>query len=104
MGLVPACVRAGRAEQALGVYEQLLTRQVVEYVQPFVLAVCASALGEVEAALAHCESAVAGRDLLFALLHRWWPDFEPVRSDRRGAGIIDRFNSLGRGRRTPSGS
>jgi serine/threonine-protein kinase len=102
--LVPACVRAGRAEQARGVYERLLTRQAVEYVQPFVLAVCASALGDVDAALAHCESAVAGRDLLFALMHQWWPDFEPVRFNPRFAGIIERFNSLGRGHRSPSGS
>ena len=74
-----------------------MTRQAAKYVQPFVLAVCASALGDVDAAVAHCESAIAGRDLLFALLHQWWPDFAPVRSDRRFAGIIDRFNSLGRG-------
>ncbi len=68
---------------------------LVDYVQPFVLAVCASALGYIDAALSRCEAAVAGRDMLFALLHRWWPDLEPVRSDARFADMVGRFNSQG---------
>jgi hypothetical protein len=31
--------------------------------------------------------------MLFALFNRWWPDFEPVRADRRYDDILVRFNS-----------
>ena len=65
---------------------------------PFVLAVCASALGDHEAAIAFCEAAVEARDMLFALFHRWLPDFERVRTDPRFPDILARFNSRGRTR------
>jgi tetratricopeptide (TPR) repeat protein len=93
MGLLPAYARAGRAGQARSLYQSLLTRQEREYVQPFVLAVSATALGEHEAAIGFCEAAIGGRDMLFALFHRWWPDFERVRADRRYDDILVRFNS-----------
>ncbi len=96
LGLVPACVRAGRKDQARNVYQSLLDREAREYVQPFALAVTATALGEHDAAIGFCEAAIKGRDMLFALMHRWWPDFEPVRADRRYPDIVVRFNSRGR--------
>lgn len=96
LGLVPACVRAGREEQARSLYQSLLDRQAGEYVQPFILAVSATALGDEDAAVGFCEEAIAGRDMLFAIMHRWWPDFEPIRADRRYGDIVARFNSRGR--------
>jgi serine/threonine protein kinase len=98
MGLVPAYVRAGRVGQAQRVYASLMDRQAREYVQPFVLAVSATALGDDEAALGFCEAAIDGRDTLFALMNQWWPDFARVRADRRYGEILARFNSRGRTR------
>ena len=43
MGLVPAYVQAGREDQARRLYQSLLARHAREYVQPFVLAVSATA-------------------------------------------------------------
>ena len=95
MGLVPAYVRAGREDQARSLYESLVDRHAREYVQPFVLAVGATALADYEAAIRFCEVAIEGRDMLFALFSRFWPDFEPVRADRRYDDILARFNSRG---------
>jgi hypothetical protein len=86
-------MRAGREDRARSLYESLLGRHAREYVQPFVLALSATAIGEHEAALRFCEVAVEGRDMLFALFNRWWPDFERVRADRRYDDILVRFNS-----------
>ena len=49
-----------------------------------------------EAAIGFCEAAIDGRDMLFALMNRWWPDFARVRADHRYAEILARFNSRGR--------
>jgi tetratricopeptide (TPR) repeat protein len=96
LGLVPAYMRAGREDQARSLYESLVDRHAREYVQPFVLAVGAAAVADHEAAIRFCEVAIEGRDMLFALFNRWWPDFERVRADRRYDDILVRFNSRGR--------
>jgi eukaryotic-like serine/threonine-protein kinase len=96
LGLVPAYMRAGREGQARSLYESLVDRHAQEYVQPFILAVCATAVAEHEAAIRFCEVAIEGRDMLFALFNRWWPDFERVRADRRYDDILVRFNSRDR--------
>jgi len=93
LGLVPAYMRAGREDQARSLYESLVARHAREYVQPFVLAVGATAVGDHETAIRFCEVAIEGRDMLFALFNRWWPDFERVRADRRYDDILVRFNS-----------
>ena len=95
---MPAYVRAGREDQARSLFESLLARHAQEYVQPFVLAVSATALGEHRRRYCFCEAAIEGRDMLFALFHRWWPDFARVRADRRYDDILVRFNSRGRTR------
>jgi hypothetical protein len=89
-------MRAGREDQARSLYESLVDRHAREYVQPFVLAVGAAAVADHEAAIRFCEVAIEGRDMLFALFNRWWPDFERVRADRRYDDILVRFNSRGR--------
>jgi eukaryotic-like serine/threonine-protein kinase len=96
LGLVPAYMRSGREDQARSLYESLVDRHAREYVQPFVLAVGATAVGDHEAAIRFCEVAIDGRDMLFALFNRWWPDFERVRADRRYDDILVRFNSRDR--------
>jgi eukaryotic-like serine/threonine-protein kinase len=96
LGLVPAYMRAGREDQARSLYESLVDRHAREYVQPFVLAVGATAVGDQEAAIRFCEVAIEGRDMLFALFNLWWPDFERVRADRRYDDILVRFNSRDR--------
>jgi lipopolysaccharide biosynthesis regulator YciM len=93
LGLVPAYMRAGREDRARSLYVSLVDRDAREYVQPFVLAVSAVAVGDQEAAIRFCEAAIEGRDMLFALFNRFWPDFERVRADRRYDDIIVRFNS-----------
>jgi adenylate cyclase len=99
MGLAPTYSTIGRLEEARGIYDALLARRDHEYVPPFVLAVCASALGDREAAISFCEDAVEARDMLFALFHLWLPDFESVRADPRFPGIQARFNAQGRARK-----
>ena len=75
---------------------ELLARREREYVPPFVLAVCETALGDHEAAIASCVAAVEARDVLLALFHAWLPDLEPIRADPRFADLMQRFNARGR--------
>jgi serine/threonine protein kinase len=98
MGLVPAFAQAGHENQARKLHQSLLARHEREYVQPFVLAVSAASVGDLEAAIGFCEAAIEGRDMLFALFNRWWPDFERVRADRRYDEMLVRFNARGRTR------
>jgi TolB-like protein len=93
--LAPAYVSAHKEEAARDIYDTLQRLRTREYVPPFALAVCASALGDHEQAIAFCEDAIESRDMLFALFHRWLPDFEPIRSDPRFADIAARFNARG---------
>jgi len=93
LGLVPAYVNVARLDEARRIYETLLDRRNQQYVPPFILALCAAVLGSPDEAFQHCESAVEERDTLFAVFHRWWPEFEPVRSDPRFETIRRRFNT-----------
>ena len=60
LGLVPAYMLAGREDRARSLYASLVERDAREYVQPFVLAVCATAVGDQEAAIRFCEAASTG--------------------------------------------
>jgi tetratricopeptide (TPR) repeat protein len=60
LGLVPAYMRAGGEDRARSLYESLVDRHAREYVQPFVLALSATAVGEHEAAIRFCEAAIEG--------------------------------------------
>ena len=94
--IVPTYAKVGRLEEARAIYDGLLARREREYVPPFVLAVCETALGDHEAAIASCVAAVEARDVLLALFHSWMPDLEPVRADPRFADLMQRFNARGR--------
>ena len=94
--IVPTYAKVGRLEETRAIYDGLLARREREYVPPFVLAVCETALGDHEAAIASCVAAVEARDVLLALFHAWVPDLEPVRADPRFADLMQRFNARGR--------
>lgn len=93
LGIVPAYIKLSRGKDAQKVYGTFLDRQTREYVPPFILALCASALGDLDAAFRHCSEAIEERDLQFAAWHASWPEFEPVRSDPRFADIRRKFNA-----------
>jgi len=95
MGLAAAYARAGRLANARAVYDSMLAEHARDYMQPFSMAVAAEAVGDHEAAIGFCEEAIAGRDMLFALMYRWWPDFAGVRADARFDDILARFNARG---------
>ena len=96
VGLAPTYVEAGRRDKARALFEALIARRAKEYVPPFVLAVSSAALRDIDAAIAYSEEAVESRDMLFALFHRWLPDFAVVRADPRFPPILARFNARGR--------
>jgi hypothetical protein len=92
MALVPATPGSARNNWAEA-STTLLSRPTQTYVSAFTLAVCASVLGHHEEAIAFCETSIEDHDMLFALFHRWLPDFEPVRNDPRFPDIVSRFNA-----------
>jgi tetratricopeptide (TPR) repeat protein len=96
LGLAPAYASLGRGDDLQAMFDSLLARRSTEYVPPFVLAECVACLGDIDSAIAYCEEAVEARDMLFALVHRWLPDFGIVRADARFAPILARFNARGR--------
>jgi eukaryotic-like serine/threonine-protein kinase len=91
--LVPTYAKLGRLEQARVIYDQLLARRDCAYVSPFALAICASGLGDHEAAITFSASAVQCRDVLLALFHWWIPDLDPLRADPRFSRLIEQFNA-----------
>jgi serine/threonine-protein kinase len=93
LSLVPSYLKVARLEDAQKIYTAFLDRQTREYVPPFILALSAGALGDMDAAFRHCNEAIEERDLQFAAWHAWWPDFEAVRRDPRFADIRRRFNA-----------
>ncbi len=94
--IVPTYAKVGRFEEARAIYEELLMRREREYVPPFILAVCETALGDHEGAIASCAAAVEAKDVFLGLFHSWVPDLEPVRADPRFADLVHRFNTRGR--------
>jgi serine/threonine-protein kinase len=96
MRLVPTYAKLDRLERARVIYNELMVRRSHEYVPPFVLAACASGLGDHEAAIAFIRSASDNRDVLLALFNNWIPDLESLRTDPRFAALLERFNSRAR--------
>jgi tetratricopeptide (TPR) repeat protein len=93
LSLAPAYIKVGKRESACRLFDALLRRRENEYVPPVVLAVCASAIGDADAAMAFCEDCVETRDMTMAVLLRWWPDLEQVRADPRFPDFSNRFDS-----------
>jgi serine/threonine protein kinase/tetratricopeptide (TPR) repeat protein len=95
--VVPTYAESGRLAEARDVYEQMLARRTREYVPPFALALCASGLGEHEAAIAFTAEAIEGRDVLLPAFYVWTPGIEKLRADPRFADCHKRFNERARG-------
>jgi predicted Zn-dependent protease len=93
MRMVPTYARVGRWERARAFFDELLARREREYVPPFVLAACASGLGDHEGAMAFCVAAAEDRDVLLPHFHSWLPDLEPLRADPRFARLVQQFNA-----------
>jgi serine/threonine-protein kinase len=93
LGLAPAYAGIGNIEGARRLYETLRRRSEAEYVPPLTLAICESALGDTDAAIASCESGIGARDTTMALFLRWWPELDRLRADPRFPGIVSRFNA-----------
>jgi pentatricopeptide repeat protein len=101
MRIVPTYARVGRWEHARAVYDEMLERRHREYVPPFVLAACASGVGDHEAALAFCAAAVEGRDVLLGHFQSWLPDLDLLRADPRFVRLVEQFNARAAGQSTP---
>jgi serine/threonine protein kinase/Flp pilus assembly protein TadD len=81
---------AGRRADALAILDELLERSSREYVAPFHLAFIYVGLGDHDAAIAALELACEQRNAL-----AWWPrsapQFDPLRSHPRFAGVLSKI-------------
>jgi serine/threonine protein kinase/tetratricopeptide (TPR) repeat protein len=80
-----------RPDLAAPLYQELLARRATQYVQPVMLAIAASGVGDMDAAIVFCEEAAAMRDPLFSMFHLNYQDFDTLRADPRFAPIVNRF-------------
>ena len=81
----------GKPESALAVYRELEARSWREYLQPSMLAVAASAVGEMDQAIAYAQEAVEKRDPLFVMIARSWPQYKKLRTDARFREVVSRL-------------
>ena len=98
MGLVLTNMHAGREEQAQRLYQALLARQARAGTCSRSFWPSRDGARRRRGGDRSRQAAVEGRDMLFALLNRWWPDFERCGPIPRFADILDRFNARGRSR------
>ena len=59
------------------------------------LAIAAVHAGQCEKSLAYIERAESERDPLLVLLARLWPEYEPLRNDKRFNATVDRLRLPG---------
>ncbi len=71
---------SGDTEGARAVYDEARSRSRREYVTPTAFALLEAALGDKEAALAHCREAIAIRDPQFVIFALGWPNTEALRN------------------------
>ena len=81
-----------KSDEAAALHRELVARAATQYVQPVMLAVSASGVRDLNAAIGFCQDAADQRDPLFSLFYLNYPDFDAVRADPRFAGIVARFN------------
>ncbi len=79
---------SGDVEGARAVYEEMLLRAKREYVGPTVLALLEAALGEKQAAIAHCREAIALRDPGLVIFAHGWPHTDDLRSMPEHAAML----------------
>jgi len=73
---------------ARAVYGELEARRTREYIQPSMLAISASAVGEMDQALAYAQQALNEKDPLFVMLARSWPQYKKLRTDPRFLEVV----------------
>ena len=69
----------GDLEGARSLYDEVCARRRREYVPPTAFALLEAALGDKDAALAHCREAMAIRDPQFVIFSMGWPNTLPLR-------------------------
>ncbi len=79
----------GRLDEAVTIHQELERRSETEYVQKSQRAMLAANLGYVDEAFELLEAAVDERDG-FLVFVRVWPHFDPLRTDPRFRGVLDR--------------
>ena len=72
----------GKVADAQAIYAELLARASRGYIQPSILAIAASAAGELEKAMGHLREALKIRDPLLTFA-KHWPEFSRLRKDPR---------------------
>jgi serine/threonine protein kinase/tetratricopeptide (TPR) repeat protein len=82
----------GRTDLAAPLHQELLARRATQYVQPVMLAIAASSVGDMDAAIAFCQEAADTRDPLFSMFYLNYQDFDMIRADPRFAAIVKGFN------------
>ena len=66
-------------EGGRAVYNEMRSRAHLEYIGPTTLAMIEAALGQKDAALAHCREAIAMHDPQFIIFASGWPNTEALR-------------------------
>jgi len=82
---------SGKVPRAKAIYAELSARAAYEYIQPSMLAIVASAAGEVDKAMAHAQEAYEIRDPIL-LLAKHWPAFARLREDTRFHALLRKIN------------
>jgi TolB-like protein/Flp pilus assembly protein TadD/predicted Ser/Thr protein kinase len=78
----------GKRDDARAVYNELEARRTREYIQPSMLAISASAVGEMAQALAYAQQALDEKDPLFVMIARSWGQYKKLRNDFRFLKIV----------------
>jgi serine/threonine protein kinase/Tfp pilus assembly protein PilF len=84
----------GRSDLATPLHQEVLARRATQYVQPAILAIAASSVGDMDAAIEFCQEAADTRDPLFSMFYLNYQDFDGVRADPRFAPIVRRFTDV----------
>ena len=75
-----ALATAGNLDGARSIYDELRARSRREYITPSAFALLEAALGDNDAAIAHCREAIALRDPQFVIFARGWPNSDALRA------------------------
>jgi hypothetical protein len=77
----------GKTTEAWAIYKELAARSEGGYIQPTQMAIAASAVEDLDLAVAYARQAFEIRDPFLVLAKRW-PDFARLRKDQRFTNIL----------------
>jgi tetratricopeptide (TPR) repeat protein len=86
-----ALADCGRLIEARALHDELLAKRARQYVPNFSLAVSASAIGEMDAAIEYAQQGCDEREPIMVILTRVIPDARRLRADPRFADIFRRL-------------